>query len=141
VTIPTERRPIGYWVKEVDRLLEASLDAILTGHGLSRRHWQVLHVIEQGGATNAEVDTRLAPFLTDAEPTMNGYIRDLRALGVAEESAGVLTLTPEGRALFDTLIAEVSEFRRRAVAGISREDYTLTVSVLERMTDNLTTEN
>jgi DNA-binding MarR family transcriptional regulator len=136
-TISTERRPVGYWVKEVDRLLEASLDAVVEGHGLTRRHWQVLNVIEQGGTTVAEVDARLAPFLTDTDPTMSGHVADLLTQGIATDQDGTLALTANGRELFDTLLADISRFRQQAVAGISHEDYVLAVSTLEHITRNL----
>ena len=42
MAVPTDRRPIGFWLKLVDRLIDARLEASLGG--LSRRHWQVLNV-------------------------------------------------------------------------------------------------
>jgi hypothetical protein len=56
---PADRRPIGFWLKLVDRLI----DAVLGDAGLTRRHWQVLNLLQTQPATLQRIDTRLAPFL------------------------------------------------------------------------------
>ena len=38
-----DERPIGWWVKRLDTLLEEALDSVVAGEGLTRRHWQLLH--------------------------------------------------------------------------------------------------
>jgi hypothetical protein len=61
MTIPTDRRPIGFWLKLVDRLIDERLDGTLGD--LTRRHWQVLNVVQQGQVDQREIDTRVRPFL------------------------------------------------------------------------------
>ena len=50
--ISTDRRPIGFWLKLVDRLLDERLDETLGD--LTRRHWQVLNVLQQGAVDQAD---------------------------------------------------------------------------------------
>ena len=47
------RRPIGYRVKELDRLLEEFFCRALGPEGCTRRHWQLLNVLEVGPVTAA----------------------------------------------------------------------------------------
>jgi hypothetical protein len=56
---PADRRPIGFWLKLVDRLI----DAVLGDAGLTRRHWQVLNLLQTQPVTLQRIDTQLAPFL------------------------------------------------------------------------------
>jgi hypothetical protein len=43
-----DNKPIGWWLKEVDRLLEASFERILAADGLTRRQWQALNAATLG---------------------------------------------------------------------------------------------
>ena len=40
------QRPIGYWLKHLDRLIEASFERIFADEGLTRRDWQVLSTLD-----------------------------------------------------------------------------------------------
>ena len=133
----TAHRPIGYWVKEVDRLLESRLDDVLARHLLTRRHWQVLNTIAQGAATIADIDEQLAPFRSERRTTVAPVVADLRERGMVAGHDGSLALRPEGRTTFDALLEEVSETRRRTVDGIDDADYLTTIGVLEQMAGNL----
>jgi DNA-binding MarR family transcriptional regulator len=57
LTTPTDqgfadRRPIGFWLKLVDRLIDEGLDAMLGEAGLTRRH---ATLTEAGAAAHAEL--------------------------------------------------------------------------------------
>ena len=138
VTVPTDRRPIGFWLKLVDRLLDEGFERILAGAGLTRRHWQALTALQERAATVQELDTRLAPFLDDQEPTTRPVLDDLTARDwatwTAEDQAAI---TPAGAAAHGELLADVSAHRRRVTDGITAEEYGATVAVLERMAANL----
>jgi hypothetical protein len=58
MTIPTDRRPIGFWLELVDRLIDECLEKTLGD--LTRRHWQVLKVVQQGAVDQSELPTVLA---------------------------------------------------------------------------------
>ena len=42
-------RPIGWWVKELDRLLTEALDTTLEQESLNRTGWQVLNTVATAG--------------------------------------------------------------------------------------------
>jgi hypothetical protein len=37
-TMSEDRRPIGYWIKHLDGLIEAAFERTLAGQGVTRRH-------------------------------------------------------------------------------------------------------
>ena len=78
MTFPTDGTPIGFWLKLVDRLIDKRLDASLGG--LSRRDWQVLNVVRQGRASQAEIDARIRPFI-GREGTTAQEVVDLQQRG------------------------------------------------------------
>lgn len=116
-------RPIGYWLKHLDTLLENAMSQALGD--LSRREWQVLNATAEGRAAA----TALAPF--------DGVAEAVRAL----EDRGWLAdgrLTGEGRAAHAAVSEQVARFRRRSTEGVSDEEYRATVGVLSRMAANVT---
>ena len=131
-------RPIGYWVKELDRLLEESFTRALASDHCSRRHWQLLNVLEAGPATEAGLQSAVAPFVaTDAEG-VRAALEDLVQRGWAEWLAGSqVELTAAGREGHRRLETTVAEQRRHIARGVSEADYRTTVAVLERMAGNL----
>ena len=50
-----EDRPIGYWIKHLDGLIEATVDRTLTGQGVTRRHWQALNTLHERPSTQAAI--------------------------------------------------------------------------------------
>jgi hypothetical protein len=136
-TAPTARRPIGFWLKLVDRLLDEGFDRLLGGAGLTRRHWQALTALQSGPATVQELDATLAPFLDDQEPTTRPVLDDLAARGWAAWAEERAVATPAGTAAHGELLAAVSAHRQRVTDGITAEEYRATLAVLQRMAANL----
>jgi DNA-binding MarR family transcriptional regulator len=135
---PTDRRPIGFWLKLVDRLIDDSFDALLGEAGLTRRHWQVLNVLRTGPATVEQVDRSVAPFLGGEESTTGPVLSELRGRGwVAWTDGEPATLTEAGAAAQAELLTKVSDSRLRLTAGITADEYRATVEVLRRMAVNL----
>lgn len=135
---PAQERPIGYWVKQLDRLLDERLDATLATDGLTRRHWQVLNVLHGGAATSAEVDEALQPFLTDDRPTAAPLLDDLRRSGwVTGAGGGPYRLAPGRAGDFAALRERVGADRCAVAAGVSPGEYRTTVATLARMAANL----
>jgi hypothetical protein len=134
MTVPTDRRPIGFWLKLLDRLLDTRLEASLDG--LSRRHWQVLNVVPQGRAGQAEIDARVRPFI-GSEGTTAREVADLQQRGWLTTGTAMLELTELGTNEFERLLTLVSADRTTLMIGITPDEYASTVSVLERMARNL----
>ncbi|WP_344177489.1 MarR family transcriptional regulator [Kribbella lupini] len=123
-----DNKPIGWWLKELDRRIEASFEQVLAQDGLDRRQWQVLNA----AAGDEPIAVALAPFLSGTDE-LAAVIAPLEARGwlVGEE------LTPDGQAALEALTARVTAHRRQVTAGIDAKEYTVTVGVLRRMAANL----
>jgi DNA-binding MarR family transcriptional regulator len=135
---PAQERPIGFWLKLVDRLIDDSLDRVLGHAGLSRRHWQVLNLLDKAPATLQQTDERLAPFLDSGEPTTRPVLEELQTRGwIAWTDAEQATLTEAGRTARAELGQQVAQARAELSAGISPEEYAATMEVLRRMAVNL----
>jgi hypothetical protein len=66
--VPQADRPIGYWLKALDRLIDARLAEALAGAGLNRRQWQLLNVLGRAPSTEEELGAAVAPFLEPPLP-------------------------------------------------------------------------
>jgi DNA-binding MarR family transcriptional regulator len=129
-----EERPIGWWVKRLDTLLEEAVDAVVTGEGLTRRHWQVLSSLAAAPAEPAEVRAALADFGGDVEDVVS----DLVGRGwVARLGDGRSGLTPDGVVAHDRVSRAVGRVRRHVADGLSRSEYERTILVLRRMVTNI----
>ncbi len=120
----SDQRPIGFWIKLVDRLLDEQFEATLDEHGVTREQWQLLNVLARDGA---------AADLTDA-------VDDVAELG----ESGWIVMTPTGYELterghgaLDRLTNVVAGQRTTVGAGIPEDAYLVTVATLEHMAFNL----
>ena len=124
-----DNKPIGWWLKEVDRLLEESFEQVLAADGLTRRQWQALNA----AAGTESIATALSPFLT-------GDPAELAAVTDPLAERGWLSgdeLTDAGRLALEALTTKVQAQRRRITNGVTDEEYVATVGVLRRMAANL----
>ncbi|MFI7705668.1 MarR family transcriptional regulator [Nonomuraea sp. NPDC049480] len=113
-------KQIGYWLKNLDTLLEASMDEALQ---MSRREWQVLNTTAHGARPD-----ELEPF-----DGVNEAVERLTARGWLADSR----ITEAGRAAHTEIAERVARFRRRVSEGVTPEEYQATVDVLRRMAANL----
>lgn len=131
-------RPIGYWLKKLDRLIDGQFVRQLGEAGLSRRQWQVLSLIEDGSRSVPELQSELAPFLRDAPDDLSDALSGLVTRGWADVQDNIVKLTTEtGQAQFELIKAKVTELRQSLTVGISPEEYHATVDVLARMAANI----
>jgi DNA-binding MarR family transcriptional regulator len=129
-------RPIGFWLKLVDRLIDEQFAATLEEHGITRRQWQLLNVLHAQPATIEQLDAAVAPFLA-AEETSAEHLTELVESAWVESTAKGYALTERGRAALDRLSQVVATQRTAIAEGVSAEQYQATVAVLERMAANL----
>ncbi|MFF5205274.1 MarR family winged helix-turn-helix transcriptional regulator [Streptosporangium sp. NPDC000396] len=130
-------KPIGYWLNRTDKALTGYMNSMLGEFGLTRIAWQVLNVVEETPqATDADV---LAVLGANADaPTLTAAIDTVLAGGwVSRPEPALLALTDDGRARLATVAERVDAFRDLSMRGISLQEYQTAVSVLERMTHNL----
>ncbi|MBT2382404.1 MarR family winged helix-turn-helix transcriptional regulator [Streptomyces sp. ISL-11] len=132
-------KPIGYWLNRTDTALTGRMDAMLAEFGLTRLAWQVLKVVDdRPQATDPDVLTVLAA--NAGSSALTAAIETVLADGwLTRPAPARLTLTDDGRTRLAEAAARVGAFRDLAATGISREEYRVAVTVLERMTHNLTT--
>lgn len=131
-------RPIGFWLKLVDRLIDERFAAIIEEHGVTRRQWQLLGAIEPGGSTVDELDQAIAPFL---DPGANESAADHLSELVDSEwltvTGSSYQLTERGRNAFERLGEVVDSLRDQTGEGLTPEQYEITLQSLERMAQNL----
>jgi DNA-binding MarR family transcriptional regulator len=133
-------RPIGYWLKHLDRLIEDTFSRSLADRRLTRRHWQVLNTLAQGQASAAEITKALAPFLRDDPTEQAATEADLIDRGwVSHDSDGRLRLTPQGRSAHQQVQEHVQQTRGLMLHGISADEYATVIAILSRMATNLET--
>src|SRR5690349_5377317 len=118
VTMP-EQRPIGFWVRTVDRLIDEQFAAAAAETGLTRRQWQILNVLAEhpGPAGRETVVVALAPFLAPGE-ALDEHLAGITELVTVRPA--VLELTPIGRARLDQVRERsVQRLRDRVASGLS----------------------
>ncbi|WP_031067479.1 MarR family winged helix-turn-helix transcriptional regulator [Streptomyces sp. NRRL WC-3742] len=132
-------KPIGYWLNRTDQAITHHMNGVLAEYGLTRTTWQVLNVLrDTPEATDTAVLAALAP--NADRPTLTAAIdTTLTHAWTTRPTPGHLTLTPAGRDHLSTVATRVAAFRDLSLTGITPEDYRTTVTVLERMTLNLET--
>lgn len=140
----TSRRPIGWWLKHLDGLLEQRFTDVLAAEQLTRRHWQALNVVNRGPGTEADVVDALRPFWAPGAIEAHDVVADLLARGWvaragdgSDGSDGSLTLTDAGRPAYEQLLERVNESRRAVLDGFTPEEYRAVVDALARMSANL----
>jgi len=134
---PGPERPIGYWLKNLDRLIDARFERQLGDAGLSRRQWQLINLLEDGPRSVPELHTELEPFLQDAPDDLQDALSGLVGRGWADSQEEIVALTEIGQAQFGLVTAKVAELRQTLMIGISAEEYQATTDVLIRMAANL----
>ena len=128
------QRPIGWWVKRLDALLEQAVDSAVAGEGLTRRHWQVLHSLADDAGPEGDLRSTLADFTGD----VGAVVTDLVGRGWVQRSADDgLALTAEGRAGHDRVAAAVARVRKHVADGLSAQEYERVILVLGRMVENV----
>jgi len=136
-------RPIGFWLKLVDRLIDEQFASTLEEHGVTRRQWQLLNVLSRESSTAAQLDAAVAPFLASTPPGAGEpessveHLTELIDSGWVDATPTGYELTERGRNAFDRLADVVTASRSRMTEGLTAEQYDETLAVLERMARNL----
>ncbi|WP_454196991.1 MarR family winged helix-turn-helix transcriptional regulator [Nocardia sp. Marseille-Q1738] len=131
------QRGIGYWLVELDRLINQRFDEDLAAGGLGRRRWQVLHSLAEGPQHTDDVRDALDTFWAD-DAEWPAELADLIEDGLVSQRGGVLSLTEAGRVTHDEAWGRIGRRRRQMANGITDEQFAETVRMLQRMAANLT---
>ena len=130
-------RPIGYWLKKLDRLIDTQFELQLSTARLSRRQWQLLNLLENNPRSVPELEAELEPFLQGVVQELSDALAGLVTRGWAESRDNIVNLTDTGRAQFEIVKATAAEVRQTLMRGIPPEEYRTTIDVLARMAANL----
>jgi DNA-binding PadR family transcriptional regulator len=131
-------RPIGFWLKLVDRMIDEQFASTLEEHGVTRRQWQLLNVLKQEPATVEQLDAAVAPFLSDdASESSADHLAELVDSGWISITRAQYELTERGRSALDRLTDVVAAQRTLMTEGLSQQQYDDTLATLERMARNL----
>jgi hypothetical protein len=131
--IPTDRRPLGYWIDAVGHGLARNLERPLAAAGIDRTAWRVMTVLERGEVNGTELTAALPPDETEIVRPLS-LLADLRW---ADASDGRWRLTTTGRVAHERILLGVSEVRAAVTVGIPPEDYATTLATLEQIVRNL----
>lgn len=119
-----DSRPLGAWLRTVDRLLTAEFATAFTGEGVDRRDWMLLRGLAR-----------------ENRPVAPGHgakrLRRLAERGWITEIDGFWTLTDEGRASQRRLADIVDGIRSRVAGAVSPEDFATTLASLEAIAREL----
>jgi hypothetical protein len=136
----TKQKPIGYWLKQADKVITEHADRVLSDNGFTRSRWQVLNLVYQAGTiTRSGIFDTMQAFI-DArqfDEIIDGFMEERWLVKFCEGGAAQLTLTDAGKAQRETIFELQSEVRRRAMQGIPEQEYATVIDVLERMVSNL----
>ncbi|MGV9678583.1 MarR family winged helix-turn-helix transcriptional regulator [Nocardia sp. NPDC003482] len=133
-------KPLGYWLKQIDRGIERNFAALLADEGLVRRSWQVLHTLADNPRTLEELDQAVAPFLDDTDPTVVPYLNRMIARSwVDRKETGEYALTDQGHAAHEALFERIKTQREAILDGLTPEDYDTLTALLRRIADNVET--
>jgi DNA-binding MarR family transcriptional regulator len=136
----TKQQPIGHWLKRADEVITEHVDRVLSDNGFTRFRWQVLNIVYQAGTiTRGGVFDTMQTFIDarQLDEIIDGFIKEGWLVKRGEGDAAQLMLTDVGKAQRETAFKLQSEVRRRAMQGISEQEYATVVDVLERMVKNL----
>jgi len=133
--------PLGYLIHEVARLMKRRFEAEARAHDITLPQWRALAQI----AANECITQRAIADRIDTDPmTISGILDRLEKRGLIERApdptdsrAKVATLTPAGRHLFDSARAVGFAMYEQALEGVSPEQRSQVITVLEKMRDNL----
>lgn len=130
-------KPIGWYLKEADQQITSFMNDVFKDLSVTRFHWMVLrNVAERGRINTWQFYQEVKSFVTVQE--FGEIIQSMADRGwVVISSDDSCTLTAAGEEAYGQLAALQKERSALMMRGISEEEYRLTVSVLNRIIENI----
>ena len=132
--------PIGYWLKHADEVITQHVNQVLQDQGFTRSRWQVLNILYETGTTTRSNVLEIMKTFIDADQLdeiLNSIVQAGWLLKRGDSDVTELVLTNSGKAEREAIFQLQSEVRRRTMQGISDQEYTIVLDVLQRMVNNL----
>ena len=127
-SIPTSPRPLGYWLRVIDRRLDDAMSELFAADGLTRRDWRRLNLVA-GTVSDPRLSAKLA-----ARPER---VQPLVERGWVDGEPGAWRLTEAGEAARASLHERVSSLRAMVAGAVSPEDFATTLTSLEAIAREL----
>lgn len=134
--IIAEKGPIGAWVREAD-IVFTHLTRKTVSHGsFNRMEWQLLNFIhERGNAPINEAKVLLNVF--DRDKVTDQVIMRFVSDGLVVKDGKNITVTDKGRKAYAEVNEIQEEIKRKAMEGVTEEEYVTTIATLRKLIDNL----
>ncbi len=136
----TKQQPIGYWLKHADKVITEHVDRVLSDNGFTRFRWQVINIVYQAGTiTMSDLFDTMQTFIDERQldELIDGLVKEGRLIRHGEGDGAQLAITDAGKHKRETVFELQSEVRRRAMRGITEQEYTTVIDVLQRVVKNL----
>ncbi|MGE3192176.1 MAG: MarR family winged helix-turn-helix transcriptional regulator [Microbacteriaceae bacterium] len=134
--IPTDKRPLGYWLRAIEVPLRHAMREAFASFGVTRREWRTLTTLHAGPATAAEIEAALPPRREHGR-AVHDVLDAFVNRGWATSDGGGYTLTADGERVHDAILANVQKVRARVTADIPDADYATTMATLEKIAGNV----
>jgi hypothetical protein len=132
-----DQRPIGYWLRLVDGLIDDQFARTLDEHGVTRMQWQLMNVLARGQASVEMLDAAVKPFLVAGGETTLDHLTELIESAWVDATPTGYELTERGHGALDRLTNVVAGQRTEMAAGVPEDGYLTTIRTLEQMARNL----
>lgn len=132
-----QERPIGYWAKHLDTLVNQAFERALHDDDVTRRQWQVLSSLSWGSRSVSSLRETLGAFRCDQDDSLESALEVLFGRGWIIDDGTMLALTEAGVSAHAAIQGHVERVREELARDISEDDYRTTVDTLRRMCDNL----
>ena len=136
----TSQPPIGYWLKHADEVITKHVNQVLEDHGFTRFRWQVLNLLYEADTIERSDVFKIMKTFIDADQLdeiLHGFVQEGWLVKRGDGDATELVLTNTGKTEREAIFKLQSEVRRRAMRGISDQEYTTVIDVLQRIVNNL----
>lgn len=129
--------PVGYWIKQADRLLTGKIDEIQSEFGLTRTGWQLLNSINENSPAKRDMLIQLLLPFSDKNNTTQVLAEFNRNQITTVSAQNEITLTEKGKQLFTACSEKQQQFRQKAMQNISEQEYQTTVATLQKIVTNI----
>lgn len=119
----TTSRPLGFWLKTLDRQLSAQFATAFDAEGATRRDWRLLNIID--GTVESD------------RPLRGPRVRPLAERGWIARADDAWALTDEGRAAKERLSVAAENLRARVRDAVPADDLATTLATLETLARSL----
>lgn len=133
----TAPRPLSYWVRTLETLLQDERARAAERAGLDRGQWQVLSRLRLGAVAEDAIRESLAPFLLEGD-SVDDVLDRVVGDGLVEHRANEYRLTDRGSQRIADLEDETDgDVEERALASVPPAERDALLATLERVATNL----